>query len=315
MVNVNVYGAQEFDQQGLVIRPDGYITVNPLGEMKASGMDIQGLSDLLEQQLKHYLKNPEVSITISKFHPAIVYVLGAVQKPGAYEIHNDIDRPDSPSAHLVRGTLTVSNLIANAGGITQQADLTQVSVENNETHQKQTVNMIDLLKKGDISQDLMVNSGDTVYVPDAGKVTMDDETYKMVVKSALSSGAINVRVIGKVNTPGVYSINPQTPGINSAIASAHGYLIEANQHTIKVLRIGSDGQLSAMTVNPSKTDLVMRDNDVIVVDERVGPKIGRGFDYTTRLLAPFVSVASFTNSILDIFDPKRFYYAPIVSHP
>jgi polysaccharide export outer membrane protein len=303
-ININVYSTPEFDQQNLVVRPDGFVTINPLGEVDVAGMDIQTLSDMIAERLKRYLKKPEVSVTIAKFHPAIVYVLGAVHKPGSYEIHGDTDRLDSPSAHLIRGRLTVSNLIANAGGVTQLADLSHVLIRNNDTHVERTVDLLDMLRNGNTSQDLMLSSGDTVTVPVmAGP--MDDETAKLVSTSAIAPGSLTVRVIGKVQTPGVYAIPAQAAGINSAIASAHGFNIEANKHDVKVMRLGPNGQMSQFKVDPEKNDFVLRENDVVVVDERNVPIMGRGWDYATRIVTPFLGVGNFANAVLDVFNPRR----------
>lgn len=307
-INVSVYGAPEFDQNDLVIRPDGYVTIKPLGEINAAGADIDGLTGAIEDGLRRYLKNPEVSLSVTQFHPAIVYVLGEVQKPGAYEIHGDIEQPDSPNAVLARGRLTVSNLIANAGGITQRADVRQVTVKNNETHKQRTVDLVRMLKDGETSQDVMIHSGDTIYVPALqSQAQLDDDTLRLLSQSALAPGTFTVRVLGKVNTPGVYPINAQSPGIHSAIASARGYLIEANQQKVRVLRKNGQGdnRLSVITVDPTQSDFMLRDNDVVVVDERRVPIAGRLWDYSTRAVLPFLTMGNFANSVMDLLKPGR----------
>ncbi len=309
-INISVYDAPEFSQQGLVVRPDGFVTVNPFGEMKVAGKDIDEATQFISDKLKIYLRQPQVALTVSKFHPAIVYVLGAVQKPGSYEIHGDTTQPDSPNALLIRGRLTVSNLIANAGGVTQRANLENVEVRNNVAGTERTANLLSLLKQGDTSQDLVVRSGDTVYVPTiANHQDMDDETFKLVTKSALAPGGFAVRVLGNVATPGVYTLSAQSPGINSAIASAHGYTVNANTHIVKVMREEANGKLTEIKVDPNQSDFMLRDNDVVFVDERGIPIAGRGLDYAQRFFLPFFTVGSFANAILDIFDPGRRYPA------
>jgi protein involved in polysaccharide export with SLBB domain len=306
-MTLSVYGAPEFDEPSLVIRPDGFITMKPFGEMDVAGMDVDGLTQTMEGKLRQYLKDPKVSLTVTKFHPAIVYVLGAVEKPGAYEIHGNIDNPDSSSSLLARGQLTVSNLIANAGGISQDADPSQISIKNNEKNESRSVNLIQFLRDGDVSQDIIVHSGDTIMVPQlaGGHAQMDDATYKLLSQSALSPGDITVRVLGKVNTPGVYNLDSQSPGINSAIASAKGYLLEAREHKVKVLRMGPQGALTEIAVQPKQSDFALRNNDVVIVDERRIPIAGRGLDYTARLITPFLTFGNFANAVMDLVDPGR----------
>jgi polysaccharide export outer membrane protein len=310
-LSISVFNAPEYDQGELTIRPDGYITIKSIGEVKVSGMDVSGLEQMLAARFGRYLRKPEVTVTVQQFHPAILYVLGAVRKPGAYEIHGDMNKPDSTNSVLARGRLTVSNLIANAGGVIETADLTQVVIKNNETGQERRVNLLKMLKEGDISQDVLVHSGDTVMVPAiTGAGQMDDETYKMLGSSSLSPGTLNVRVLGKVTTPGVYTLNVQNAGINSAIASAKGYMIEANNKVLKVYRMTPNGQLAAIKVDPFKHDFVLRDNDVVLVEERRVPIGGRGWDYAERIMRPFWYVGRTVNETLDIFDPgRRFPFA------
>jgi polysaccharide biosynthesis/export protein len=305
-ISMSVYGVPEYEQKDLTIRPDGYVTVNPVGEIDAAGKDVQALSQAISEKLSRYVKNPDVAVSVTKFHPAIVYILGAVQKPGAYEIHGDIDRPDSSSTLLARGRLSVSNLIANAGGITQDADVQHVAVKHNNTQGEQSVDLAKMLRDGDTSQDVMVQSGDTIYVPEmADGQHLDDKTYKLLTQSALSPGQITVRVLGKVNTPGVYELPAKSPGINSAIASAHGYILEANEHKVRVYRMDREGQLSEVSVNPKETDFTLHDNDVVVVDERSTPIAGRGLDYAVRAVNPFLTFGNFANAVMDLIKPAR----------
>lgn len=305
-LSVSVFNASEFDHPELTVRPDGYLTLRSVGELKVSGMDVTGLEQAISQKLGRYLKNPEVAVTLTQFHPAIVYVLGAVQKPGAFEIHGETEQPVSSGAVLTRGRLTVSNLIAHAGGVTEDANLTQVIIRNNETGESKTIDLLKMLKDGDISQDLMVHSGDTVQIPKIeGAGQMDDQTYKLLTSSSLAPGNLTVRVLGQVHEPGVYTLNAQTAGVNSAIASAKGYLIEANKQVLKVMRMSPDGHLSSIAVNPFKYDFVLRNNDVVYVDERPGPVGGRAFDYTARAVTPVLALGNTFNSVLDIFYPSR----------
>lgn len=305
-VKITVFNAPEYDQGDMVIRPDGYISVKPFGEMKVSGMDVSGFKALLETRLSLYLKAPEIAVSVTEFHPAIVYVLGAVNKPGAYEVHGDMDKPNTNTGILMRSRLTVSNLVANAGGITEDADLTQVLIKNNQSGEVQTVDLIKLIKEGDTAQDVMVHSGDSIQIPRNDRPgQMDDETYKLLTGSALSAGSLTVRVLGQVDSPGVYTISAQNAGVNTAIASAKGYKTEADKHVLKVYRMNPNGQLSAIMVDPFKHDFVLRNNDLVYVEERGLPVGGRGFDYVTRTLMPFTFVAQGVNDVLDIFNPTR----------
>jgi polysaccharide export outer membrane protein len=315
-LDIQVFNAPEFTHADLTIRPDGYLTIHSVGELHVAGMDVSGLEQLLSEKLGRYLRTPEVSVTVRQFHPAIVYVLGAVQKPGALEIHGDLDKPNSPGAVLSRARLTVANLLAHAGGVTEDANLSAVHIRNNQTGETRTVDLMRLIREGDIEQDVLVSSGDTIEVPRMDRPgQMDDETYKALTSSSLAPGTLTVRVLGQVDSPGVYTLNVQNAGINSAIASAHGYLTESNARIVKVYRMQPDGQLSKVHVDPFKHDFVLRNNDMVYVQERGIPVAGRGLDYLHRTITPFFTFSGTVNSVLDIFNPSRRFPAAVFRGP
>jgi polysaccharide biosynthesis/export protein len=66
---------------------DGTIVVPLLGQIEASGLTADGLRDRLESELgKNLLQNPQVSVFVQQFHARPVSIVGAVEKPGIYQI-------------------------------------------------------------------------------------------------------------------------------------------------------------------------------------------------------------------------------------
>jgi polysaccharide export outer membrane protein len=87
-----------------------------------------------------------------------VEVIGAVDKPGDVQVRDGDD---------------VAMAIARAGTATQQqADLNHITVTRNGPNgakSVQTVNLYDVLKRGDTSHDVVMQKGDVVYVPSSPK--------------------------------------------------------------------------------------------------------------------------------------------------
>lgn len=147
---INVWGFDELKIDQLPIRPDGKIAIPLTGELQAAGITPGELAGTITARLSQYLKDPIVSVNVVKFRTTRVYVLGEVLKPGMYEIekqHNLIDA------------------LGSAGSYTRDAAKKKVYViRKGETTTPIKVNLLNLLEKGDLSQNVPLHDGDIVYL-------------------------------------------------------------------------------------------------------------------------------------------------------
>lgn len=104
LVGIQVFGEPDLSVE-VRMSDAGTISYPFLGELRAQGMTIGALSELLTSKLLDgYLVNPSVNITILEYRE--FYIDGAVQKPGAY--------PYQPG-------LTLQRAVSLAGGFTERA--------------------------------------------------------------------------------------------------------------------------------------------------------------------------------------------------
>ncbi len=103
---VNVFGEEDLSSTYRVT-DDGAIDFPMLGRVSVSGMTTAQIDSLLTAQLgADYLVEPHVEVGVSEFASQAVQVLGAVKKPGQYTL---------------QGETTVTQLLAMAGGVTEEA--------------------------------------------------------------------------------------------------------------------------------------------------------------------------------------------------
>jgi len=302
----SVYDEVNFTQPEIIVRPDGYATIEPLGEVYVAGYDIQTLTNIIAEKLSSFVRSPQISINIKEFHPAVVYVYGAVQKPGMYQqvtqtVGIGVTDPKNP---MIKTDLNISNVIANAGGITEDADLEQVEITR-ETGEKKTVNLWKLLNEGDISQNMLLRPGDKVFVPKLTSIVQKDEDFKTLANSSIFPETFPVRIIGEVTKAGLYDISSKTPYLNSAIALASGYTIDANKKTILISRRTPKGNISRIYVNPNNVDLVLRPNDIITVNAKSYVGSVRLADYMARFITPIFAIPNTYNTWAEVFVPNR----------
>jgi polysaccharide export outer membrane protein len=157
IISISIWGHEELEVKELVIRPDGQISVPLAGEIRAAGLSTAQVTNSIVLALSEYIKNPKAAVNVLKFGTTRVYVLGEVVKPGLYEIekrHNLLDA------------------ISIAGGYTKNAAKKKVCIiPNGQTSHSITANLIDLLKKGDMTQNYVLGDGDVVYLSDNGRIS------------------------------------------------------------------------------------------------------------------------------------------------
>lgn len=304
---ISVYGEPDFTQPEIIIRPDGYATIEPFGEMSVAGQDVEEFTNNLKAKFKPYLLDPKISVKLSNLHTAKVYIYGAVQKPGLYQQDRVVNN-DQGKYTAVVPDLTVASIIANAGGIQYNADLRHIKVTNNETGKNEELDLLKLIENGDVSQDSYLRSGDSIYIPALeSDAQISDKDFMLISSSSIAPADFPVRVTGAVSKPGVYRLTSNSPTLNSALAESEGYIPGANKKVITIQRMTPQGNISTFYVDPNKNDLVLRPNDIIVVSDKATSVASKGFDFMGIIMNPFDKFAQSYNDWAEMFDPGRRY--------
>ncbi len=156
MVVVN-FGPQELSATDLRrsarVRPDGRISVYPVGEVVAAGRTPRELEQALVSLLAVEVRNPRVTVEIAEFGGNQIHVLGRVENPGSF--------PIGPFT-------TVLQAIALSGGFKDDAARNSVIVfhrDGAKTVRVVRVRVDQVLKAGKVSQDMVLSRFDIVYVP------------------------------------------------------------------------------------------------------------------------------------------------------
>jgi polysaccharide export outer membrane protein len=203
-----------------------------------------------------------------------ISVVGEVNRPGSYYI-----QLSSPG---VQSTLpTVSRALQEAGGITPLADVRNVQIRRQTkggTEQLIAINLWELLQTGDISQDTVLQDGDTIIIPEAEDLSAAESTE--LATARFSPDAIQVSVIGEVDDPGLVNLPPNTP-MNQALMTAGGFDgTRADNDIVRLIRLNPDGSVVSREVPVDITQGIneqsnplLRNNDIIVVSRNRGTAI------------------------------------------
>ena len=257
ILTLTIYaGGEEQQEVDLTVSARGMINAPFIGPVKAEGLTIPQLEDLITEPLtRDYFVNPEVNIRIKEYHSLHYYISGAVKSPGMYEM--------SSKASLMELIAKAGGVFAERGNVAYilRASTEQIAggqeIENLLSHKEpMKVDLKDLLDKGDMSYNLILQSGDVVYIP---------------LQKALDLAESKIYVEGEVRKPGVYDYQPGLTALNACIM-AGGFGKFAAPNRTKIIRNrGDTREIIKINLNDVKKgkipDIELKPGDRIHVPE------------------------------------------------
>jgi polysaccharide biosynthesis/export protein len=221
-VEIAVLGRDDFRSR-VQIQVDGTIQLPFIGDVPAINRTVLQLRNEIRAALiaGQYFNEPAVSVTVVSYASRYVTVLGEVATPGIVAI----DR-----------SYRLSEIMARIGGLRSTAAdvITLVRVGG----ESLKLDMV-AVATGDVSQDVIINPGDRIFVAQA------PQFY----------------IYGEVNGPGAYKLE-RNMSLRMALARSGGVTAQGTEKRVKVIRDG---------VELPKTDLnaPVQPNDTIRVGQRI----------------------------------------------
>ena len=193
---------------------EGKIQYKFVGDINVTGMTKGKLENKIKTIISAYVASPEVNVTIVEFKSKAFYVLGEVGSPGKYNMRSE--------------SITVSEAVMMAGLPTDAAAMRKARIITPGTNGSTTkeVDLYSLFYGGDLQENVLLHSGDTLYVPAAvtesagdmqdGNNNFDSSNYTLgpedvieinVVKHPDFSGTYPVDLEGKIQYKFVGDIN------------------------------------------------------------------------------------------------------------
>ncbi|MDB2434663.1 SLBB domain-containing protein [Luminiphilus sp.] len=231
---VQLFG-KENEQLSLQIGRLGDVSFPKLGSITLSGLTFEDARDLIKTRVAQQLIGVEAVVSMGRLRAINVFMAGEVSVPGAYS---------------VSAMTTVTQALFQAGGVTDIGTLRHIQVRRGGSVVA-TFDTYDLLMRGDVSDDIRLQSGDVVFVP----------PYQ---------GVIDIE--GELKRPMVYELAGGET-LADVLVMAGSFTRDAYP-AISVLTRQSDtlGLPEALTVDltePVQRQLAARDGDTLLV-----PKVG-----------------------------------------
>ena len=153
-----------------IVRPDGKLDFPLAGTVNTTGKTIAEFTQELKDKLSEYIIDPIITVNVAKLGTTRVFVLGEIKKAGMYE--------------LTKGHRVLDALGA-AGGFTEKSAKKNIFlIRNGDEENVQKLNFNDFLRKGNVSQNLVLNEGDCLYLTGNHKVDFLKEILPTIQRVA-----------------------------------------------------------------------------------------------------------------------------------
>jgi len=248
-VAIRALHAVELGERPYLINASGFVTVPMLGPVKAAGLSVEEFERALSTKLGEFLTDPQVVVTIVEYRSQPVSVLGAVNKPGVYQL---------------RGSRTLLEVLSMAEGMKQDASqiveltrrkeqgpIPRLQVKEEEKVYTATINVAAVTQGRDPAGNIQLKPHDVISVPMAEKVY----------------------VLGLVQKPGPFGLTDgRTMSVLEALSAAGGPSPTAAPQRARILRlVPGTAKRTEIAVNLNQvlegrnTDMVLGPEDILYV--------------------------------------------------
>jgi polysaccharide biosynthesis/export protein len=237
LLEVSVFEAQELKRE-VRVGDQGSIILPLIGLITIKGLTTNDAARKIEASYRQkYLQDPHVDIFVKEYRGGKITLLGALKKPGTFDYF---------------GKQRLVDVLAMGEGLSDKAGhMIQVrrAVKDPQHPETFLIDLDDVVKGGQTEQNIPIERGDVIFVPEGGTVYVD----------------------GAVRKPGNYTVRSGMT-INEAIGDAGGFSTFADQGDIKLVRSVVEGKRDIIKVgiedfrSGSASALKVQDKDIVFVE-------------------------------------------------
>lgn len=184
-ISIQVFG-KEKDELELTVNREGQIIFPSHGPFTVSGLSFNEMKRLLTARIKEKVIGVDVVVGIASLRSMRVFVLGDAHKPGPYTLSS---------------LSSITHAIFAAGGISDIGSLRNIQLKR-AGKLVTTLDLYDLLIKGDSRSDVLLQSGDVIFIAPKGNT---------------------ISIEGEVRRPAIYELS-QNENFNDVLAMSGGLL-------------------------------------------------------------------------------------------
>ncbi|MDA8646268.1 SLBB domain-containing protein [Porticoccaceae bacterium] len=195
----------------LEINREGIVDFPELGPVALAGLSYAEAKAMLKSRIAEQIVGAQVSISMGTLRSMQIFVLGEAFKPGAY---------------TVSSLATVTQALISSGGVSDIGSLRNIQIKR-QGMVVATLDLYDLLMRGDTANDLRLRDSDVIYIPTVGD---------------------QVSIMGEVLRPAIYELKgSETAG--DLIALAGGLVAKAYAKSVRLERVNATGFMTVVDLD------------------------------------------------------------------
>ncbi|MDD2673108.1 MAG: polysaccharide biosynthesis/export family protein [Syntrophales bacterium] len=312
ILTINFWEGPKVNTYDAIVRPDGKISYSFVDNLTVIGFTANEVREILISELKRYIRQPRLEVIVKEYKSKSALLFGqinilqqGVSGPGKYPLKGKVSVLDliviAGGPTMGRGAgvtgMSASNVVATSVGAMSipesgNADLRKVELVRR--GRKYTLNLYDAMFRGDVSQNVIVDNGDIVTVPELP--TFGERIY----------------VFGEVRTQGIYRLKDASD-LLAAVSISGGMTQIAIKSDIKIIREYVERGGKPLIISADMDELLKRGD----MSQNVALKNGDVVYVPRRTIGDINEFITNTVPLLDyLFYPGRYrdYYFDPNSH-
>ncbi|UTY55793.1 polysaccharide export protein EpsE [Massilia sp. erpn] len=228
VLKISVYGSPDLGLETKVTE-SGQITFPLLGQVDVGGLTVAAAEKKIGGLLEGggYIRKAQVNILVTALQSAQISVLGQVNRPGRYPLD---------------GKRSIMEMLALAGGLgVEGGDSVTLIRKRNGATTKESVDIVEMVRNGDLNRDLELGANDVIYVERAPRFY----------------------IYGEVQRPGAFRLE-RSMTVLQALSVGGGLTPRGTERGMRIKRRDANGKLQIID---AKHDDILQMDDVVYVKE------------------------------------------------
>ena len=248
-LSVQLYGSQNRTVR-LTVGRDGRVSFPELGPINVAGERFNSVKESIESRVERQLIGVRASVSMGDTRSIRIFVLGEARRPGTYTISS---------------LATMTSALYAAGGIKPIGSMRTIQLKRQGVLVR-TLDLYDLLIRGDTTDDNKLEQGDVIFVPPVGST---------------------VTASGEVHRPAIYEIKNES-SVADLVMLAGGLTSQADPVKAMLARIDDNERRVVLQValfGPGAKAETLRNGDVLRIN-RLKPTLDAGVTLAGHVFTP-----------------------------
>jgi polysaccharide export outer membrane protein len=210
VLEINSHVGEKVISTTVTVNSRGRISYSLVDDLEVTGLTSSELDKLLSRKLSGYIRRPRIDVLVKEFQSKSATVMGEFASLRATNL------AEAASGRIyLKGRTTLMDLVAQAGGYTVDGDIKNVKlIRGGRTY---VINLFDIIEKGDLSQNVIIDDGDGVDIPE------------------LPEFGERVYVLGEVKSQGIYPLD-NAQDLLAALSLAGSFTRLAKEENTLIVR-------------------------------------------------------------------------------